>query len=167
MNMSGVGRGILALVIVLVAAVALSVGCGGGGGGDDQFDFNGTWNITSRVIQSNVREIPVGMQGVDVAHVTQAGTRLSVAIEGLPTLTGTCDPAAGTFAVEGRVGSGVFSIAAAKDSEETMSGTTTIASGPKLVRMTCTLQLVDRRRAAAGRGAGGDLGRAARLLVAS
>jgi hypothetical protein len=142
------------LAVLAVAAVVAVAACGGGGDDDDNYDFNGTWTMTSTVVQSNIPGIPVGLAGVDVVLITQSGTNISVAIEEVVVQDGTCDPNAGTFTVSGVDGPLVIATTGTKIDDDTMAGEWKIAGGPYLARATYTMQLVTRNRAA-----GADFGK--------
>lgn len=155
---------LVVLAVLAVAGLAGVTACGGGDDDDDEpYDFNGTWAVESTVVQSNVPQVPVGMRGTDIARVTQSGTNITVAIEGVAPLTGTCDPVAGTFNAAGTDGPLTLQMNGARVDDDTMSGELAMSGGPVLVRMTYTANLVS-RTLSAGNAAGDGLARALRSL---
>lgn len=137
------------LVVLAVAAVGAVAGCGGGGDDDGgNYDFSGTWTMTSVVVQSNLPGFPVGTAGTDIAKVSQSGTAIVVVVQGVAPQSGTCDPGAGTFAVSGVDDGVVIATNGTAVDENTMSGEWTMTSGPYLARATYTAELVSRNLAA-------------------
>jgi len=155
------GRRVWSFVVLAVLAIAGVVSlaaCGGSGGdGGGQYDFNGTWAAEVMVVQSNIPQVPVGYHGTDVARVTQSGTNISVSFEGVVPLTGTCDPAAGTFTASGVDGPLTVAMNGAKVDEDSMAGEITMSGGAVFVRMAYTANLVSRNRMAAGVVRGGSV----------
>jgi hypothetical protein len=158
-------KGLRATLAVLLMAAVGAVGACGGGDDDNDYNFNGTWTMTSQIVQSNLPGFPVGLAGVDVAKVAQSGTTIAVGIEGTPLQNGTCDPNAGTFAVSGVDGPLVLATNGTRVDDNTMSGEWTMAGGPYLVRATHTMELVTRNLAAGAQvGKPGFAAKAAQAL---
>lgn len=157
--MSGFGkrRAGSGMAVLAVLAFAALFACGGGGGGDknDDFDFNGTWMMDEVVTQSTIPGFPVGMRGAETARITQTGTGITVVLEGVVPMTGTCDPAAGTFAVAGTDRGATVTMNGAKVDENTVSGEVTIGGGGAFARIAYTMELASRNRAARGVAASG------------
>jgi hypothetical protein len=156
------------LVVLAVLAVACMSGVAGCGGGDDddddEYDFNGTWPVVATIVQSNVPQLPVGDTYSDVLRITQSGTNITVAIEGIVPLTGTCDPAAGTFTASGVDGPVTIQMNGVKVDDDTMSGEMTWSGGPGLVKFTWTANLVNRSLTISSGTSRGGLASALRSL---
>lgn len=159
------------LVVLAVLAVAVMGGMAGCSDDDDddddgggQYDFNGTWAADSLVVQSNVPGVPVGMSGTDIFRITQSGTNITVVIDDLAPLTGTCDPAAGTFSAAGMDGPVALQINGTKVDGDTMSGEVTLTSGAGFTKFTWTANLTSRNRAASSAAAGSGIAAALRSL---
>ncbi len=151
------------LTVLAVALLGAMSACGGGGGDEeDNYDFSGTWVMTSVIVQSNLPGFPAGQSGSDVARITQSGTSISLAVEEVAVQNGTCDPKAGTFSVSGADGPLAISTNGTRVDGDTMSGGWTMTGGTVFVRATHTMQLSSRNRAAGASGARG--GFAAALL---
>jgi len=158
------------LVVLAVLAVAVMGGMAGCSDDDDdddgggQYDFNGTWATSLTVVQSNVPQIPVGDAGMDVLRITQSGTNITAAFPGVAPMTGTCDPAAGTFTVTGVDGPLTMQMNGVKVDDDTMSGEMIWSGGPVFVKFTWTANLTSRSLAVSSGMSGGSLASVLRSL---
>jgi hypothetical protein len=155
------------LLVLVVLAIAGIAACSSGDDdedGDGQYDFNGTWAMNETVVQSNVPQFPVGLRGTDVARITQSGTSITVVIEDVAPMAGTCDPVAGTFTVAGSDGPVAIQMNGVKVDEDTVSGELTMSGGPVLIRFTYTMNLTSRNRSASNPAAGNGIAAVLRTL---
>jgi hypothetical protein len=130
-------------MIVLVAAVLAGVaGCNSD---PDEYDFNGTWNVSAVVNQSSTPLVPVGQTSSSVKTIIQDGTSFVLVADDGSRMSGTCDPKAGTFTVTdtGAVGSTLVMSGHAVDGR-TLTAEVSITLADLAVHLTYTFDLLSR-----------------------
>lgn len=143
------GKMALAAVLLLAGFTACTSSNGDGDGDGNpanDYNFNGSWAVSGTVVASNVPTIPVGRALRDTARVVQTATAISLQYPGVPIMTGTCDPAAGTFFVIGGVIPRISQNGTAVD-VDTVSGQIVMGYGPLSVTFNYTMQLNARNAA--------------------
>lgn len=157
---TGAKIGIAAGAVALIGVTAAAMGGGGGGGGgsssggssggggsaDGAYNFNGQWRQNWTVV-SATPQYRVGDTGNNWATIVQTGTSISVTFPGRPTLTGTCDPVAGTFSVSGSQASPpqTYRLEGRKVNATTMSGQEYFTAGADArYELSWTMELIGR-----------------------
>lgn len=143
-------------LLFLFAAVTMlgSAGCsdgGYGGGGSKDFDFNGTWEVTARVVTTNDPvAYPVGSALSFNVAIVQSGASLALTVVGRPdeVWSGTCDPRGRTFEARTPVATNADTLSGYALDGDTMIGDYVIDAndgrGLLNVRSTFTMELVQR-----------------------
>lgn len=130
----------VSFLAVLVGVAALA-SCGGGGGGSKEFDFTGTWLFHETVAVNNGMPdfSPAGGRGEEFVELLQNGTTIVLTPAGARNgLVGTCDPDAGTFAIDYAAGGSRLVVNGARTGDDTMSGEIALTDGRGFVRFVYT-----------------------------